>query len=283
MNLTESFKVIRKNDADKMADFFVKNNNVANLILQEMNCTETKESVAQMTGSIFDLVSVMQSVRSMESGTYIRMVAKYIRTHGKYNFPALYNLGMILDNNLKMAYVRDNWDKLAVKNPRAFAAMERAYEELKKRAKDYSMRGFYCELQCDFVTSWTNGKPSYRHERICDFYSHKYDEERMIDSNPELIKWALIKLYEGYFITFSLLAYSYQTKASEVLTLGYRYGIMYEMVNNFGGHSITCLLPDLGPEVHQIEGDRYLALCCPKEAREGTVKCMDAFHPVFEG
>ena len=145
------------------------------------------------------------------------------------------------------------------------------------------MRGFYCELQCDFVTSWTNGKPTYRHERICDFYSHKYDEEKMIDSNPELIKWALLKLYEGYFITFSLLAYDYQTKNSEVLTLGYRYGILYEMVNNFGGRAITCLLPDLGADVHQIAGDRYLALCCPKEARQGTVKCTDAFHPVFEG
>lgn len=283
MNLTESFKVIRKNDADKVADFFTKHNNVANFILQEMNCAETKESVAQMTGGIFDLVSLMQSVRNMESGTYIRMVSKFIRVYGKYNFPALYNLGMIIDNNLKIAYVRDNWDKVADKNPRAAAALERAYEELKRRARDYSMRGFYCELQCDFVTSWTNGKPTYRHERICDFYSHKYDEEKMIDSNPELIKWALLKLYEGYFITFSLLAYDYQTKNSEVLTLGYRYGILYEMVNNFGGRAITCLLPDLGADVHQIAGDRYLALCCPKEARQGTVKCTDAFHPVFEG
>ncbi|MCR5771225.1 MAG: hypothetical protein K6G87_08355 [Butyrivibrio sp.] len=283
MNLTESFKIIRKNDADKMADFFVKKGDVANLILQEMNCTETKESVAHMTGSIFDLVSLMQNIRTIESGTYIRMASKYIRTYGKYKFPALYNLGMILDNNLKIAYVNDNWDKVALKNPRAGAALERAYEELKRRAKDYSSRNLYCELQCDFVTSWTNGKPSYRHERICDFYFHKYDEERMLDSNPELIKWALLKLYEGYFVTFSLLAYNYMTKDSEVLTLGFRYGILYEMVNNFGGRAITCLLPDLGPNVQQIAGDRYLALCCPKEARKGTVKCMDAFHPVFEG
>ena len=116
MNLTESFKVIRKNDADKVADFFTKHNNVANFILQEMNCAETKESVAQMTGGIFDLVSLMQSVRNMESGTYIRMVSKFIRVYGKYNLPALYNLGMIIDITVtqKIILKRDDFHDIPV-------------------------------------------------------------------------------------------------------------------------------------------------------------------------
>jgi hypothetical protein len=282
MNLYQQFKAIKKGDSEGMSDFFIKNQDTAAAMAEMFSRMQGEDSIALTAGGVFDLVSVMQHVRGLDSGTYIRLTSNFVKKFGKYNFPALYSMAMTVDNNLKLAYVKDNWDKLEEKDPRAFKALNNAYVDLRRRAADYASRGFYCELQCDFVTSWTNGRPSFRHERICDFYSHPSEATAPVDSNPELIKWALLKIYEGYFITFSVLAYSYVTKSSEVMTMGFKYGILYICVNNFRGHQITCILPDLGKGVEQISGDRYLALCCPKEARTGHVRCFDAQRPILE-
>jgi len=283
LNLYKEFKKINLEDETKLAAFFGKHELAAAALVEKINKADSKEDITMMTSGIFDILSIMQNIRNMDSGAYIRFTSKFMVAGGKYKYPTLFNMAMMLDNNLKLAYVRDNWDKVAIKNATTYEVLNKTYEDLKKRVEDYARRGFYCELQCDFVKSWKNGVPSYRHERICDFYSMPVNDSMPIDSNTELIKWALLKIYEGHFVTFSILAYLNSERRSEVMSFGYRFGTLYEMVNNFGGHDITCVLPDLGEHVHQMYGDNYLRLCCPNDALKGQVVCMDAQRPILEG
>lgn len=282
MELFNSFKAINSKDVDGIVDFFIKNDYVVDNFTNIVENLDSADDVANLTACYSELVLIMQTIRRLDSGTYIKVHDAFRRKCGKNSLPRLYKLCMMIDNKSKIDYVNEQWEALEKKDPAAFASLERVYNWLAVRFNEYALRNYYSELQCDVVSSWDNGKPSYIHERICDFYFHVVTHDESVDGNLNLIKWALLKLYDGTFFTISLLAHSYAIRQSEVLTLGFKEGYVIEMINSFNGMPITCLLPDLGKGVLQIQGNKYLNFCCPKEAKHGKVSCPDALRPAFE-